>query len=216
MKRASVPFVFVTASYLVRIVNERATTLAELARGMRACPDASIFFHTFQSLESHDFADFSSDFAQWAISACNDPELAERLAALDVRDFISIAQLREELARRLDEHIARGPEVSTRSAFEPFYFCEAVPLTVPRGEEAWTLAELADGIRRISLQTVHHHFINSRLRLRLETNDFSFWIQQSLGLPELARELNHVDIYTNTLENVRAELLERIEPWLNK
>jgi hypothetical protein len=69
---------------------------------------------------------------------------------------------------------------------------------------------LADGIRDLGLQTLHYHFINSRLRLRLKTNDFSNWVERSLGLPGLARKLNRIDFYTNTLEGVRAEILQAL------
>jgi hypothetical protein len=65
----------------------------------------------------------------------------------------------------------------------------------------------------MSHQTLHYHFINSRLRLRLQTNDFSNWIDDSLGLPELARKINRIDFYTNTLEGIRKELIQVMESW---
>jgi hypothetical protein len=65
----------------------------------------------------------------------------------------------------------------------------------------------------MSLQTLHHHFINARLRPKLGANDFSSWIADSLGLPALADALNRVDFYTNTLEGVRAEILQIIGRW---
>jgi len=216
MKQATEPFQFVTASYLVRICPERARTVGDLLRGVTSCSDASIFYHTFQSLEAHHYTTFSSDFAQWAMSACNDALLAERLVGVDFRDFVSIDDLRKELVQRLDEHIQQQPPAASRSAFEAFYFCEAVEKTVSRDEQATTLGELAEGIRRIGLQTLHHHFINSRLRLKLQTNDFSHWIRMNLALPHLADALNRIDIYTNTLENIRSEVLETIEPWINR
>jgi hypothetical protein len=33
-------------------------------------------------------------------------------------------------------------------------------------------------------------------------------------MPALAEDLNQIDFYTNTLEGVRAEILERIDPWI--
>jgi hypothetical protein len=68
----------------------------------------------------------------------------------------------------------------------------------------------------MSLHTLHYHLINSRLRLQLKTNDFSFWIEHSLGLPELAEKINRVDFYTNTLEGVRDEVLRLIEGWQSR
>ena len=64
------------------------------------------------------------------------------------------------------------------------------------------------------------HFPTSRLRLQLRTNDFSHWFDEVLGLKRLAREVERIDIYTNTLDGVRdriVELLEReIGPWAKR
>src|SRR5689334_5955555 len=126
MAEAPERFDFVTVSYLVRIRPERATNLAELADGLRSCSGASIFHHTFESLERHHYTDFSNDFAQWTRAACNEAWLAERLAAVDVRDCVSLEALRSMLADAIADHLEQHPEAATRRAFEPFYFGEAV------------------------------------------------------------------------------------------
>jgi hypothetical protein len=213
MRRATSPFEFVTASYLVRILPQRANTLGELADGLRTCSDASIFHHTFQSLERHHYTTFSNDFAQWTSAACNEPWLAERLAAVDVRDITSLQTLREALVDPIDHHISGHPDAAKRRAFEPFYFCESLGVQVPLGTSASTLPELSAGIAALSLQTIHHHFINSRIRLHLATNDFSHWIDQSLGLPPLARKLDRIDVYVNTLDDLRREILATLSSW---
>jgi hypothetical protein len=216
MKQAKEPFQFVTASYLIRIRPERAATLGELAANLSTCSDASIFHHTFQSLERQHYTYFSNDFAQWAEAACNEAALAERLAAIDLRDCTSIASLREALVATVDAYLESNSSADTRRAFEPFYFGEAVEFTVPRDERASTLLELEGGISKISLQTLHHHFINSRLRLQLRTNDFSHWIENSLDFPVLAQRINRIDIYVHTLEGLRQQIIETIHPWIDK
>jgi hypothetical protein len=213
MRHATSPFEFVTASYLVRVLPERAWTLGELADGLRTCSDASIFHHTFQSLERHNYTTFSNDFAQWTAAACNEPWLAERLAAVDVRDITSLEILRHALVDPIDQHLSHLPDDARRRAFEPFYFSESLGIQVPLGTSAATLPELAAGIRTLSPQTIHHHFINSRIRLRLATNDFSHWIEHALGYPELARRLDRIDIYVNTLEDLRREILTALTSW---
>lgn len=210
-KRAQAPFQFVAASYLIRIRTERARNLADLARHLRHCSDESIFYHTFQSLEAHHYSVFSSDFAQWVMAACNDAPLAERLGSLDLREYVSIPALREALVGAVESYLQENPAAAERPAFEPFHFCEAVELALPLDAYAWTLRELAAGIRRQSLHTLHYHLISSRLRLKLETNDFSFWVQHALAEPALAERINRVDFYTNTLEAVRADLCRLLE-----
>jgi hypothetical protein len=204
------------ASYLVRIRPERARTLGEMARFLRECSEASIFYHTFQSLESHHYSAFSSDFAQWILAACNEAALAERLATVDLRECISLEDLREMLAGKVEDHIRQNPDSAERRAFEPFHFCEATEVTVPLDRVAHNLAELGDGIGSLGLQSLHYHFITSRLRLRLVTNDFSHWIAHSLELGELAESVNRIDFYTNTLDGVRSEILESIRQWVNR
>lgn len=213
MRAAEHPFQFVTASYLTRIGNDKARTLAELAEGLGNSSDASVFYHTFQSLSRHHFLTegFSNDFAQWALAACNRAELAEQLAGLDIRDYLSLAELRSDLQRIVADYCANNPRQAGQEAFEPFYFCEAVEVTVPLGVEARTLEEFRAGLERLSHASLHYHFIASRLRLHLRTNDFSNWLENSLGLGALAQRVNRVDVYTNTLDSAQAKLVALVD-----
>jgi hypothetical protein len=210
-KRAEQPFQFMAASYLIRIGAEPVQTLGDFAKSLRNCPQASIFYHTFQSLEAHHYTSFSSDFAQWALTACNEAALAEQLAIVDLRDIVSLEDLRVILADIVVDYLKEHPQAADRRAFEAFYFCEAREVTVPSGLPAWTLAELAEGIRHLGHQSLHYHFINSRLRLQLKTNDFSFWIEHSLNHPWLAARLNRIDFYNDTLDDLRQDLLAILE-----
>src|SRR6266516_4276331 len=167
MKTAETPFEFVTVSYLTRIGNQSAGTLAELLTGLEQCSDASIFYHTFQTLGRHHFLTegFSNDFAQWVLASLNRAGLAERLAGIDVRDYLSMAELRSDLLRMILEHCEAEPRDAQLSAFEPFYFCEAVEVTVPLDLEARTLEQFRYGIAHIGHASFYHHFIPSRFRL---------------------------------------------------
>ena len=213
MKTAEHPFQFVTASYLTRISNYEATNLADLSECLEKSSDASIFYHTFQTLSRHHFLTegFSNDFAQWVLAACNRAELAEQLASLDIRDYLSLAELRTDLYRIVTEYAANNPSYANQEAFEPFYFCDAIEVAVPLGVEAWTLGDFRRGLERLSHASFHYHFVASRLRLHLRTNDFSHWLETSLGLDALAQQVNRIDIYTNTLESARAKLGALVE-----
>lgn len=210
---AETPFAFFTVSYLTRIGNQSAGTLCELLDGLRKCSDVSIFHHTYQTLGSHHFLTegFSNDFAQWAYADANREDLAEQLAALDIRDYVSIAALRADLCRVVGDYCESRPEFCGQTALERFYFCEGVEVTLPFGLTAHTLEEFRDGIARLSHASFYFHFISSRLRLQLQTNDFSHWLADGLGLPTLAKSVNEIDIYTNTLDSVRAKVLRLID-----
>ncbi len=216
MKQANQPFQFVAASSLILITGDSASTLQDFGTCVKAVSDASIFCHTFNTLAMHHFTTYSNDFAQWTMAACNEQELSERLAAVDVRQFVAIEELRTALTGTIAEYLRLNPKSSDRVAFEPFYFCEAREVTLPLDYRASDLAELADGIRRLSLQSLHYHFINSRLRLHLRTNDFSHWVETELDLPELGAQIDHVDFYTTSLEGVREDILKCIQPWVNR
>jgi hypothetical protein len=213
MIAAETPFEFVTVSYLTRIGNQSAGTLAEFLTGLEHCSDASIFHHTFQTLGSHHFLTegFSNDFAQWVLVDANRNDLAEQLAALDIRDYVSIAALRSDLSRVVGEYCAAFPHFASQAALERFYFCESTEVTVPLDRSARTLDEFRDGIAHLSHASFYFHFISSRLRLQLQTNDFSHWLADGLGLRTLADSVNHIDIYTNTLDGSRAKLLRLID-----
>ena len=213
MKKAEQPFQFKTVSYLTRIANEMATTLAQLKQGLETCSDTSIFNHTFQTLSHHHFLTqgFSNDFAQWVLAGCNRPELAEHLASLDIRDYLSLAELRADLKRLVSEYCEQYPQQAEQSAFEPFFFYEAIGVEVPLQMEAWTLQEFRDGLEKLSHAAFHFHFIASRLRLHLRTNDFSYWLESCLDLGTLARHVNRIDIYTNTLESALQKIISLVE-----
>ncbi len=213
MKRAEQAFQFKTASYLMRIGKETAITLAELKQGLESCSDASIFNHTFQTLSHHHFITrgFSNDFAQWVLASCNRPELAEHLASLDIRDYLSLAELRTDLKRLVSEYCERNPQQAEQSAFEPFFFYEAIGVEVPLGMEAWTLEEFRKGLDQLSHASIYFHFVASRLRLQLRTNDFSYWLESGLDLGTLAKRVNRIDIYTNTLESALQRIIGLVE-----
>src|SRR5207302_11191529 len=169
--------------------------------------------HTFQTLEEHHFIKegFSNDFSHWAFAACNEVELAERLAAIDIREFTSIPSLRERIVHIIEAYLQKNPRAATRTAMEPSYLIASDLVVIPTPYVARNLEEFADGLRRVSIHSIYYHFIDARLRLKLNNNDFSLWLEQELDLPHAADRLNRIDIYTSTLENVRRSILKIIE-----
>jgi hypothetical protein len=212
------PFYFNSASHLLRVGREKATTLQELLESLRTCPESSIFQHTFQTLAEHHFIreGFSNDFSHWAFASCNEVELAEQLAAIDVREFTSIATLRDRLIHIIEVYLQKNPRAATRVAMEPFYLMASDLVVVPTPYVARNLEEFADGLRKVSIHAIYYHFIDARLRLKLNTNDFSVWLEKELDLPQAGDNLNRVDIYTSTLEGVRPSILKIIETEMNR
>ena len=96
-------------------------------------------------------------------------------------------------------------------AEETFYFCASDIVIVPTNFVAETMQDFAEGLREVSVHSIHHHFIEARLRLKLMSNDFSQWLHEDVGLTDTARAVNRIDIYTATLEGVRAQMVRIVE-----
>lgn len=212
-RKPAKPFYFNTSAHLLRITTQRANTLADFLEALQKCPEDSIFQHSFRTLQEHHFIrqGFSNDFAHWTLSACNEPGLAERLAGVDVREFTSVAELRERFVKIVAEFLRDNPAAGLRLAEDTFYFCASDIVVMPTSFVAGTIQDFAEGLRKVSVHSIHHHFIEARLRLKLMSNDFSQWLHEDAGLTETARELNRIDIYTATLENVRAQMVRIVE-----
>ena len=111
----------------------------------------------------------------------------------------------------LEEYLKQHPTVKDRMALEPFYFCASSSVVVPTSFVACNLAEFADALERISIHCVHYHFIEARLRLKLNSNDFSMWLEEQMGLKRTAELINRIDIYTSTLQGVRNRIVRIVE-----
>ena len=206
-RRAADPFEFKSAEHLLFIEKERACNIGELARALRSCPEGSIFQHTFRTLEEHHFIKegFSNDFAHWAYVELGKVGLGERLASLDVREFTSLVDTAFPSYRNGGGLWGTKSQITRpRRPGAPFYFCSSKIIILPPQRQV-NLAEFIEGLRAVSVHSIHYHFIEARLRRKLESNDFSIWLQQRLGHSAAGAQLNQIDIYTSTLEGVRAK-----------
>ena len=217
LRQPNKPFYFNTSENLMRIGRQRATSLSELWQALQTCPDDSIFQHTFRTLQEHHFIrqGFSNDFAYWCLFACNEPVLAEQLASVDVREFTAIEGLRRRMVGIVDEFLRQSPQSGTRTAYEPFYFCASSIVVLPTQFAPDTLRGFVDALRYVSVHSIHHHFIEARLRLHRMSNDFSNWLEKEVGLTRTAESIERIDIYTNTLEGVRQQIAAIVEQALN-
>lgn len=211
------PFYFNTSEHLLRIERQRATNLCEFLQALQTCPDDSIFQHTFRTLQEHHFIrhGFSNDFAHWSLSACHEPVLGEQLASVDVREFTAIDGLRGRIVEIVDEFLQSHPRSGSRPGHEPFYFCAADIVVLPTSFVANSLTGFLDGLNQVSVHSIHHHFIEARLRLHRMSNDFSQWLEEEVGLPQAAEAIEHIDIYTTTMEGVRLQIARIVEQVLD-
>jgi hypothetical protein len=100
-------------------------------------------------------------------------------------------------------------------AHEPFYFCASDVMVLPTSFAPDSLPGFLDALNQVNLHSIHHHFIEARLRLHRMTNDFSNWLEKEAGLSRVADSIERIDIYTNTLEGVRMQIARIVAQTLN-
>lgn len=215
--KPAAPFYFNTSEHLGRISRYRANNLSELFQAVEVCPEDCIFQHTFRTLQEHHFIrqGFSNDFAHWTLSACNEPGLAEQLAGVDVREFTTLQGIRCRMFDIIREFVRMHPDSGSRPAQEPFYFCASDIVVLPTPYTSDSLPAFVNGLKQVSIHSIHHHFIEARLRLKRMSNDFSTWLEQDVGLTEAADEVEQIDIYTNTMEDVRLKIARIVAQAIN-
>ena len=210
MSRHEEPFRFYTELRLVQLTGRKARTIRQLLGHLRKVPGSSIFYHTHESMLERHFEKpvAHNDFAVWVEEALQEDALSERLAFIDLRDFPTVRQLREEIIAIIENHLARSGKVSTRHSppGEEFHFCRAKSFSMPNGIVAQSVEEFFDKLPSISNPCLYFHFIESRLRLGLQTNDFSYWLD-GRGKPELAKAINALNPYVRTLDELKAEIV---------
>ncbi|HEY3618720.1 MAG TPA: DUF5752 family protein [Candidatus Sulfotelmatobacter sp.] len=213
VRKPDKPFYFNTSESLIRIGRQKASNISELWQGLETCPNDSIFQHTFRTLQEHHFIrqGFSNDFAHWCLSACNEPVLAEQLASVDVREFTAIEGVRQRMVAIVDAFLQQHPQSAMKPAHEPFFFCASSIVILPTRFAPDTLPGFVSGLRQVSVHSIHHHFIEARLRLHRMSNDFSNWLEQEVGLTRLAESIERIDIYTNTMEGVRQQIASIVQ-----
>ena len=140
--------------------------------------------------------------------------LAERLAVIDPFDFKGLEALREELISVIDDHLSRAAIVPRVIFGEPFYFNQSRILQVPTDLEVGTLLEFRQALSEVDVSAIYFHMFEARHRLEHEKSDFSAWIQESLGLPDLAGRLRAINPYLGSLERLRSALLTVCDEFL--
>jgi hypothetical protein len=210
---AKAPFETYTLAHVSRMGGQTANTLRELAFGLETCSDESIYHHTIVAMRSHlALADnLTNDFAQWTRNSLHNDELAVRLSKVDVTDGRSLGDLRNALHAIVLAHMEAFPESADQPSESTFYFCEGMDVAVPLESAARTLEEFRKCVQEMNGESFYLHFVAPRTRQETQSNDFSVWLEKSLGLPELAGKINQIDMMDGTLEGAREKILQLLD-----
>lgn len=217
-RRAREPFIFVGCIELKEILGKEAEDEKELAELLDEVPLDSIYYHTHGYFLRHQFVAglYPSDFATWVAVQVRDRVLGERLAVVDPFDFESLEHLREELLSIIDDHLSRMTMVPRVIFGEPFYFKQSRVIEVPTGLMAWTLEEFRDALAEVDASAIYFHLLEARMRLNRREGDFSIWLREGLGMPELAEKIRAINPYLGSLERLRSRLLMVCDQFLER
>ncbi|MBI5643267.1 MAG: hypothetical protein HY954_07305 [Deltaproteobacteria bacterium] len=207
------PFRFYECFALIKLTGRRAKDILELLEIIKQVSRESIFHHMHQYfLKPHIIPpEFPNDFAVWVADSLGEQNLAEGLANVNPFEFENIEVIRYELVRIITEHLKNYPMPRPVLPGREFRFNEAVTLVLPTELTAERLHDFARIIKEVDSSSIYFHFYEARLRLGKERDDFSHFLDESLGCPGLAGRIKSLDPYMYSTEVLRTKILTLIE-----
>ncbi len=206
---ARTPFHFIGCWELREMLGRRAHDERELLEHLEEVPLDSIYFHTHSCfLNERSFpGSYPNDFATWAAIQVRDRVLGEKLGIVDPQDFSDLESLRTEVVSLIDDHLAETKAVPRVMFGQPFYFMQSRVLEIPTGVKVRTLAEFRDALSQVDTAVVYLHVVEARGRKGRRRNDFAAWIDEQLGLTEVAAAVARLNPFPFGLEEVRRRLI---------
>ena len=193
----------------------RATTLGQFLALIKQVSGSCIYHHTHRFLQQHQYLspEPPNDFAYWVTDILGEDELGERLVSIDTIQYSTIRDLREKIASTIESYLKDNPLAKLKFARsgEEFHFIKSVSFILPTNYIAYDLKEFAEVLNKITIDSIYFHIFEARLRLEKPTNDFAFWIENSLGDKKLANNISSFDPYTSTLEDLRNKIIQIVE-----
>jgi hypothetical protein len=121
--------------------------------------------------------------------------------------------LREKIASIIEDYLNNNPLSKLKFARfgEEFHFIKSVSFILPTTYIAYDLNEFVEVLKKITIDSIYFHIFEARLRLEKPTNDFAFWIENSLGDKKIADKISSFDPYTSTLEDLRNNIIQIVE-----
>ena len=210
-RTARTPFHFHSCWELREMLGRRAFDERELLEHLEEVPLDSIYFHTYSfCLRQRGLPGvYPNDFATWAAIQVRDRVLGEKLGIIDPQDFPDLESLRAEVVSLIDDHLAQLRSVP-RIMFgfgEPFYFMQSRALEIPTGVKVRTLREFRNALATLDTGVVYLHLVEARGRKGRRRGDFAAWVDEQLGLRDLAARMGRLNPYQQSLEDIRHRLV---------
>lgn len=217
--KALAPFTFYTRVHLPELTGLKAKNITQLLDHIKNVPGSVIYYHTHHFLKQHQFLNPEppNDFAYWASEILNDKELGEKLASINTCEYHTIRELREKIIATIEAYLSKSKKrPNDAPEGREFHFIKSVSFILKTPYTANSLEEFAALLRKVTVHSIYFHMFEARLRLEKGVNDFSYWLETSLGEKELAKKIAKLDPYTYTVERLRGKIIHLIEKSMQK
>ncbi|RMG69101.1 MAG: hypothetical protein D6710_09320 [Nitrospirae bacterium] len=189
----------------------KARNLKELLDILRDVSADSIFHHTLQYFMKVHQLSYTNDFAQWAGESLEERALSERLSSIDPFEFSQIEPIRARLIETVESFLEEFPEPRDVFPGNEFYFNMTLSFVYPVGIRVTGLTEFLQALKSVDPQCIYYHFYEARWRLENSIDDFSMWLEHSLGEKALAEEVRAIDLFMHTIEGVRNRIVNLVQ-----
>jgi hypothetical protein len=191
----------------------KTATLSELIQAVEIVAPGAVFHHTHQFYLKGTLVapEYPNDFAVWVAENLEERALAEKLACLDFYSMKSVEEIRRAIVRILEDYRDHFPAPRPARPGDEFFFNDSITLVIPTGFRARDITEFRMALRQVGPSSIYYHFFEARIRMESPSDDFSFWVEQSLGRRNLCHQIRQLDPYLYSLEGLRRKLIELVD-----
>ncbi len=203
------PFAVKDCALIAIATGHKAQNLRELRDRLETIDPGSIYYHFWGGRLRPGFDDpeYNNDFASWARHALHDGKMAERLGAIDPREFETLEELRQELIEVIEERLDETEMVPWAHREQQFNFLTSQIVVFSTNRQLTRHQELVKAIPQMSVGSIFYHFIDAMRRTPDKVDDFREWLSGFDGeYAELCAKIANLDPYFLTLTQLRTEL----------
>jgi len=201
-------FYFKTSLRLIQLLGIKAKNLPELLNGIKTVPLSSIYYHTHRLLYQQLtlYPEPPNDFAYWVNHSLNIKALGELLASMNIIKFNDLQTLKDQFINIINEYIINKKPIAIAPEGQEFHFMDCQTFVLPTPYVASNIPEFLEALKKVSINSLYFHLIESRIRLKNGENDFSRWLKD-IGETKAGLEIGRLDFYTITLEGLRKKII---------
>ncbi len=195
------------------LLADKADNEVQLMSLIETVPVDSIYYHTHGYFLRHFYltGQYPNDFANWVALEVRDRVLGEKLGFITPFGNKTLEDIRNELLDTIDNHLSIIKTIPSVESGESFFFMKSRIMEIPMGISANNLYGFMEAMRVVHASAIYNHIFEARLRMKRGKSDFSIWLDETLGLNELADKIERLDCYMYSLEDLRAKIINLCE-----